>query len=60
MPGMVLRDHKGSFIEGKNMRLKGPNSVFETETIGVHEVLSWVFDRFSSKIIIESDSLLTV
>lgn len=40
--GMVLRDHSGSFISGKVLMLPVPASVFEGETIGVREALSWI------------------
>lgn len=37
--GMVLHDHKGMFMEGKNLRMPCPESVFAA--MGVREALSW-------------------
>uniref|UniRef100_A0A161XYN6 Uncharacterized protein n=2 Tax=Daucus carota subsp. sativus TaxID=79200 RepID=A0A161XYN6_DAUCS len=35
--GMVIRDHKGSFVEGRSMTLPRPVTVFEAECIGVRD-----------------------
>lgn len=43
--GMVTRDHQGSFIASKNLRLPAPGSVFKAEAIGVQEALSWIMAR---------------
>lgn len=37
---MVLRNHSGTFLAGKNIRLPVPTSVFEAEALGVREALS--------------------
>lgn len=60
--GMVLRDHLGSFVAGKNLRLLAPVSVVEAEVVGVREALSWIKDMHlqSKRVMIETDSLLTV
>ncbi|KAL8105033.1 hypothetical protein AgCh_028992 [Apium graveolens] len=59
--GMVIRDCRGSFLEGKCMTLKSPASVFEAECIGVREALSWVQSRDDRcEVVLETDSLLTV
>ena len=57
--GMVLRDHEGNFIEGRNMTLPQTSTVFEAESIGVKEALSWVSSRGERKVIVETDSKLT-
>lgn len=60
--GMVLRDHLGSFLAGKNLRLFAPVSVVEAEVVGVREALSWIKEMHlqNTRVIIETDSLLTV
>ena len=57
---MVLRDHNGTFIEGKNMRFPSPESVFVTEAKGMCEALSWIADKGLQNVKFESDSLLIV
>lgn len=59
---MVLPEHNGSFIAGKVLRLMAPRSVFEAETIGVREALSWIISRqlHGRSVLVETDSLLTV
>ena len=37
--GLILRDHLGSFVAGKVACLKMVSSVFEAETIAIHEGL---------------------
>lgn len=39
--GMVARDCKGLFIEGRCITLPCPTTVVEAECIGVREILSW-------------------
>lgn len=47
-------DHTGSFLERKNLRLRGSVSVFEAETIRVGEALSWLMSRSRQKVIVET------
>lgn len=59
--GMAIRDCRGEFVEGRNMTLMSPDSVFEAECIGVREALSWIMSRWDNcEIMLETDSLLTV
>lgn len=58
--GMVLRDHEGVFLEGGSMTLPCPESVFEAECIGVREALSWLMSYQGRRVVVETDSLLTV
>lgn len=43
--GMVLRGHDGVFVAGKTSRFSVADSVFEAESIGVREALSWIYDN---------------
>lgn len=60
--GLVLRDHGGTFIAGKFLNLRAPDSVFKAEMIGIREALSWIAYRHmhEARIVIESDSQLAV
>lgn len=60
--GMVLRDHTGAFLAGKNVSFTTPDIVFEAEALGVREALSWIKERRlqSHRIELEIDSLLVV
>lgn len=58
--GMVLRDCRGQFLEGKVMNFLNPESVFAAEARGVCEALLWAKERDLQNVIIETDSLLTV
>lgn len=60
--GMVLRDHRGTFIMGRTSCAMSPSSVFEAEAIGVREALSWIkmLQLHHCKIQLETDSLLVV
>lgn len=58
--GMVIREQKGDFIEGRTMTFQQSADVFEAECIGLKEALSWVLNREEKKAIVESDSLLAV
>lgn len=40
--GMIIRDHQGSIVAGRTVRFPASVSVFEVETIGIKEALSWV------------------
>lgn len=57
-----MRDHKGDFIAGKNLRLPGKVSVFEAEAMGVREALSWIGEQNvnGATVVLELDSLLTM
>lgn len=54
--GMVIRDHVDVFIECMSMTLPRPGSLFEAESIGVKETLSWLTDHQGRKFIVETDS----
>lgn len=60
--GMVLRDHNGEFLAGKNLSFLSPDSVFEAEAIGAKEALSWIKEQGlqNHRILLESDSLMVV
>lgn len=58
--GMVLRDGQGAFLGGKNMRMEGAVSVFEAESVGVYEALSWIKSDIPQPMVMETDSSLTV
>lgn len=60
--GMVLRGHDGVFVAGKTSRFSAADYVFEAESIGVREALSWIYDNNlqNENVVIESDSLITV
>lgn len=60
MVGMMLIDHTGQFVQGKNMRFPGLSSVLEAESVDVFEALSWVMPLVDQPVSIECDSLLTV
>lgn len=57
---MVIRSHNGDFVGAKVTTLPRPNTVLEAESIGIREALSWVLQRGEQKLIVESDSLLSV
>lgn len=57
---MVIRDHLGTFIEGENICMPRPLSVFEAEVMAVKEALVWVMTRQMQRVVIELDSLFTV
>ena len=56
--GMVLRDDKGEFIRGKNLRHAGTVNVMEAEAIGLQEALAWLEDMGVQNVVIECDSQL--
>lgn len=57
---MVVRDWRGQFMEGRNLRLPNPGSVLEAEGVGVREALSWLLMRgVNCEVVVETDSLLT-
>lgn len=56
--GLVLRDHCGEFIQGKNMRFEGNVTVLEAEIKGVAEALMWLQSLAISNVDIECDSVI--
>ena len=58
--GMVQRDHRGHFVEGRNLRVAGTVSAFEAEARGALEALSWAGTMQEKELTIESDSPLVV
>ena len=58
--GMVLRNHNGQFVEGRNFRGAGHATVLEAETRGLVEILYWARNIPGKKVTVESDSLLAV
>ncbi|WOH09238.1 hypothetical protein DCAR_0728694 [Daucus carota subsp. sativus] len=55
---MVLRDDRGEFIRGKNLRYAGTVNVMEAEAIGLQEALAWLEDMGVQNAVIERDSQL--
>lgn len=58
--GMVIRDDKGGFVEGKVVRLHYVESAMDAETKGVFEALRWAVTKGLQNVCIETDSLLTI
>ncbi|XP_074376719.1 uncharacterized protein LOC141718237 [Apium graveolens] len=58
--GMVIRNHAGQFVQGRNAKIAGDISVLEAEALGVLEVLSWLRTLPDMKVHVESDSLTVV
>ena len=58
--GMVLRDHHGTFVKGRVLKIAGKVEVIEAELIGILEALQWIKDIQGYSVIIENDSLLSV
>lgn len=54
---MVVRDHLGTFIEGKNTCIQGLVSVFEIEFMVLKEILSLMMVQQTQREIIELDSV---
>lgn len=42
-----MRDHRGGILGRKNLRFESAVSVFEAETIGANEALSWIFSKYT-------------
>ena len=57
---MVLRNHNGQFVEGRNFRGAGHATVLEAETRGLVETLHWARNIPGKKVTVESDSMLAV
>lgn len=60
MVGMVLRNHKGHFVEGRTLKFDGVVSVFEAEVRGIREALSWTTTLSSKPVTVENDSLIAI
>lgn len=58
--GMVMRDHHGTFLQGKTMKFAGRVEVMEAELVGIFEALKWCSAFGGHTICVESDSLLSV
>ncbi|XP_074377163.1 uncharacterized protein LOC141718682 [Apium graveolens] len=58
--GMVIRSHNGDFVGAKVTTLPRPSTVLEAESIGIREALTSVLQRGERKLIVESDSLLSI
>lgn len=58
--GMVVRNHLGQYITGRMMKFSGEVLVVEAEMIGILEALSWANDSIPGRVIVESDSLISV
>lgn len=58
--GMVIRDYRGVFCKARSVCRAGQISVFEAETNDVLEAIRWAQELEIQKVIIESDSMLTV
>lgn len=43
--GMVIRDHKGTFVEGRVRKLLNQDSVFAVEAMGVCEAVDWAVEK---------------
>ena len=58
--GLVLRDHSGTLVAGKTICKLMVSSVFEAEATAILEGLQWLINMTVDKVIIESDSFLSV
>lgn len=58
--GMIIRDDKGKFIQGKNMRFPGMVTIFQAEAKGVEEAIKWLESLNLSNITVECDSEVVV
>lgn len=56
--GMVMRDCQGTFLMGRNVCLPMVESVFEAESVGVREALSWIKNQqlLEDQVVVETDS----
>lgn len=57
---MVMRDHRGMFLQGRVMSFAGRVEVLEAELVGIAEALKWCSGFGGHTICLESDSLLSV
>lgn len=58
--GMVVRDEKGCFVTGKNMRVQGTITVMEAKARSVQEAISWIEEMGLHHVPVECDSELVV
>lgn len=58
--GMILRDEGGQFVQGKDMKVQGNDTVLEAEATDVLEALRLVEEKGIRNVVIESDSQLVV
>lgn len=58
--GFVIRDHTGAFVIGKTVCNSMVSTVFEAEALAILEGLRWLLSMNFDKVIIESDSFLSV
>ncbi|KAL8114290.1 hypothetical protein AgCh_021225 [Apium graveolens] len=58
--GMVMRNHRESFVEGRTVVLYQEVDALEVEVLGIREALSWVKSMDGRKVTVESDSLVAV
>lgn len=58
--GLVLRDDKGVFLNGKVVCLSQVVNVLEAEVTAILEGLNWLVSLGCRRVIIESDSMLSV
>lgn len=58
--GMVLRDQEGKFCKARVICHAGEVGVVEAETKGILEALAWATQLGISKVVVESDSWLSV
>lgn len=58
--GMVLRNHKGEYINGKTLCFTGQVSVMEADLVDILEGLLWAEELNSGAIKVESDSKLSI
>lgn len=55
--GMVFRDDKGAFMEGRTKCIQGEFQVMEAEVTGAYEALCWVEELGIRNVVVECDSL---
>lgn len=57
---MIIRDCRDTFVRGRTIKCAWAVSVLEAEALGVREALSWILTLPHMKLMVESDSLITV
>ncbi|XP_074351705.1 uncharacterized protein LOC141690845 [Apium graveolens] len=58
--GLVIRDHAGVFVAGKMVCIAMITTTFEVEALAILESLHWLLTLNHDRVIIESDSLLSI
>lgn len=58
--GFVVRDHTGASVIGKIVCNSMVSNVFEAEALAIFEGLQWLLSMNFDKVIIESDSFLSI